>query len=71
MAVEKKIEKKLDKALDASVDFAVTVKSTETDPYHETNDEWQCSSKKAAELAKRGWVKIVKDEKQTAKDNEE
>jgi len=71
MGVEKKTEKKLNQALDASVDFAVTVKSTETDPYHETDDEWQCSSKKANELAKRGWVKIVKDEKQTAKDNEE
>ena len=71
MAVEKKIEKKLDKALDASVDFAVTVKSTETDPYHETGVEWLCSSKKATELVKRDWVKIVKNEKQTAKENEE
>lgn len=71
MKTEKQIEKKLNQALDASIDFPVTVQSTEADPYHETGTEWLCSSKKAAELVKRGWVKIIKNEKQTAKENEE
>lgn len=55
--------KELSVAKDASVDFPVTVIATEADPYHETGAEFQAGSKKAAELVKRGWVKLAKKEK--------
>jgi len=44
-----------------SVDFPVEVIATEADPYHETGAKFQAGSKKAAELVKRGWVKMAKD----------
>jgi hypothetical protein len=42
-----------------SVDFPVDVIATEADPYHETGAKFQAGTKKAAELVKRGWVKMA------------
>ena len=42
-----------------SVDFPVEVIATEADPYHETGHKFHAGSKKAAELVKRGWVKMA------------
>lgn len=42
-----------------SVDFPVDVIATEADPYHETGTVFQAGEKKAAELVKRGWVKLA------------
>jgi hypothetical protein len=56
---EKKTEKKLDVAKDASIDFTVEVIATESDPYHETGAKFHAGTKKAAELVKRGWVKMA------------
>lgn len=54
----KKGEKQL-KVDKPSVDFPVDVIATEADPYHETGTKFQAGSKKAAELVKRGWVKLA------------
>jgi hypothetical protein len=68
MAEEKEETKKTDKApdkkelkisKDASIDFPVAVVATEADPYHETGAKFHAGSKKAAELVKRGWVKLA------------
>lgn len=65
MAKEKELEapeeKKVDKLKVAtpSVDWPVDVIATEADPYHETGAKFQAGSKKAAELVKRGWVKLA------------
>ena len=42
-----------------SVDWPVGVIATDADPYHETGHKFQEGSKKAAELVKRGWVKMA------------
>lgn len=67
MAREKEVEievaeKKTDKlkVTKPSVDFPVNVEATEADPYHETGTVFQAGSKKADELVKRGWLKLVK-----------
>lgn len=54
----KKGEKQL-KVDKPSVDFPVDVIATEADPYHETGAKFQAGTKKAAELVKRGWVKMA------------
>lgn len=56
---EKPDAKELSVAKDASVDFPVDVIATEADPYHETGTKFQAGTKKAAELVKRGWVKLA------------
>lgn len=56
---EKKLEKKLEQTADASIDFPVEVEALVADPYHETGAIFHAGKKKAAELVKRGWVKMV------------
>jgi len=55
---EKESVKKL-VAVAPSVDFPVEVVATESDPYHETGTKFTAGTKKAAELVKRGWVKMA------------
>lgn len=60
---EKKVEKQLTGK--ASVDWPQLVQATDKDPYHNEGDKFDVSSKKAAELEKRGWVKIIGEPRKT------
>jgi len=52
-------QKQLTVSKDASIDFPVEVEALEADPYHVTGEKFHAGTKKAAELEKRGWVKII------------
>lgn len=56
--IEKPDQKKME-INNPSVDWPVEVEALEADPYHVTGTKFKAGSKKAEELEKRGWVKIV------------